>query len=57
MGLEIGLPQLGLSFGRMIPSLDPFTGVLYDHLLQTAIISLVDILLLSLGNRKLSRIE
>jgi len=47
----------GLSFRRMLPSLDPFVGLLCDHLLQTVIISLVGIVPLCLERRKLSRIE
>jgi len=47
----------GLSFRRMLPNLDLFADLLCDHLLQTAIISLVGIVLLCLGRRKLSRIE
>jgi len=57
IGLGIGLPRLGLSFGKMIPNLDPFTVILYDHLLFTMIFSLVGILLLYIGSRKLDRIE
>jgi len=41
----------------MFPNLDPFVGLLRDRLLQTVIISLVGIVLLCLGKRKLSRIE
>lgn len=57
IGLEIGFSRFGLSFSKILPSLEPFTGLLFDHLLQTAIISLVGIMLLYLGKRKLSRIE
>jgi hypothetical protein len=57
IGLEIGFSQFGLSFRKILPSLEPFTGLLFDHLLQTAIISLLGIMLLYLGKRKLSRIE
>jgi len=57
IGLEIGFSRLGLSFRRVFPSLDPFTGTLFDYLLQTAIISLAGIVLLYLGKRKLSAIE
>ena len=57
IGLEIGLARLGLNFRNIFPDLDRFVGLLYDHLLQTAIISLVGVMLLYLGKRKLSRIE
>ena len=57
IGLEIGFSRFGLSFRRMIPNIEPFTGLLFDHLLQTAIIFLIGIVLLYLGKRKLSRIE
>ncbi len=57
IGLEIGFSRFGLSFRRVLPNLEPFTGLLLDHLLQTAIISLVGIVLFYLGKRKLSRIE
>lgn len=57
IGLEIGFSRFGLSFKKIFPNLDPFTGVLFDHLLQTAIISFAGIALLYLGKRKLSTIE
>ncbi len=57
IGLEIGFARLGLSFRKILPSLEPFTGLLLDHLVQTAIISLIGITLLYLGKRKLSSIE
>ncbi len=57
IGLEIGFSRFGLSFRRMIPNIEPFTGLLFDHLLQTVIIFLTGIVLLYFGKRKLSRIE
>jgi len=57
IGLEIGFSRFGLSLRNILPSSKPFTGLLFDHLLQTAIISLVGIMLLHLGKRKLNRIE
>ena len=57
IGLEIGFSMFGLSFRKILPSLDPFVGLLFDHLLQTAIISLLGIILLYLGKRKLGRTE
>jgi len=57
IGLEVSFARFGLSSKRIFPGLDPFMGLLFDHLLQTAIISLVGIVLLYLGKRKLSRIE
>ena len=57
IGVEIGLPRLGLSFEKMLPNLDRFTVLLYDHLLLTTIFSLVGIALLYFGQGKLSRIE
>ena len=57
IGLEVGFSRFGLSFKRILPNLDPFTGLLFDHLLQTAIILLVGIAFLYLGKTKLSRIE
>jgi len=57
IGLEIGFSRFGLGFGKMFPNLDPFTAVLCDHLLQTAIISVAGMVLLYFGMRKLSRIE
>jgi len=57
IGLDVGFSRLGLSFESILPNLDPLTGLLSDHLLQTAIFSFVGIVLLYLGKRKLSRIE
>ena len=57
IGLGIGLPRLGLSFGMAFPNLDQFAGLLYDHLLLTMIIWLMGIFLLYIGTRKLDRIE
>jgi hypothetical protein len=57
IGLGIGLPRLDLSFGKILPSLDPVTTILYDHLLLTIVFSLVGIFLLYIGTRKLDRIE
>ena len=57
IGLEVGFSRFGLSFKKMLPNLEPFTALLFDHLLQTAIISLVGIALLYLGKRKLDSIE
>jgi hypothetical protein len=57
IGLGIGLPRLGLSFGKMLPNIDVFTVLLYDHLLLTMVFSLVGIFLLYIGTRKLDRIE
>jgi hypothetical protein len=57
IGLDIGFSRLGLSFESILPNLDPLTGLLGDHLLQTAIFSLMGIFLLYIGTRKLHRIE
>lgn len=57
IGLDIGFSRLGLSLEKIIPNLDPLTGLLGDHLLQTAIFSVVGIMLLYIGTKKLSRIE
>jgi hypothetical protein len=57
IGLEIGLPRLRLSFRQMFPDLDRVVGLLYDHLLHTAILALVGVVLLFLGMRKLRQIE
>jgi len=57
IGLDIGFSRLGLSLEKIIPNLDPLTGLLGDHLLQTAIFSVVGIVLLYIGTKKLSRIE
>ena len=57
IGLDIGFSRLGLSFENIFPNLDPLTGLLGDHLLQTAIFSVVGILLLYVGTKKLRRIE
>jgi len=56
IGLEIGSTRLGLSFGKILPSLNQFTVFLCDHLLLTALFSLIGIAPLYLGTRKLSRI-
>ncbi len=55
--LEIGLRRIGLSFGKMLPDIDSFTVILYDHLFLTMVFSLVGIFLLYNGIRKLNRIE
>jgi hypothetical protein len=57
IGLEIGFSRLGWSFRKIFPNLDPFTGTLFDYLLQTAIILVAGIALLYFGKRKLSAIE
>ena len=57
IGLDIGFSRLGLSFEKLLPNLDTLTGLLCDHLLQTAIFSVVGIVLLYVGTKKLSRIE
>jgi hypothetical protein len=57
IGLGIGLPRLGLNFGKMLPNLDPFTVILFNHLLLTMIFSLLGIFLLYIGIRNLDRIE
>ena len=57
IGLDIGLRRIGLTFGNIIPNIDAFTAILYDHLLLTMIFSFVGILLLYIGIRKLDRIE
>jgi len=53
IGLEIGWR----AFGKMLPNLDRFTILFYDHLLPTAFFSLIGISLLYIGTRRLSRIE
>jgi hypothetical protein len=57
IGLEIGLSRIGLSFGKMLPNMDAFTVILYDHLLLTVVFSLIGVLLIYIGIRKLDRIE
>ena len=57
IGLDIGLRRIGLTFGNIIPNIDAFTAILYDHLLLTMIFSFVGNLLLYIGIRKLDRIE
>ena len=57
IGLGIGLPRIGLSFGKMLPNIDALTVILIDHLLVTLVFSLVGIFLLYIGTRKLDRIE
>ena len=57
IGLGIGLPRIGLSFGKMLPNMDAFTVILYDHLLLTLVFSLIGVLLIYIGIRKLDRIE
>jgi hypothetical protein len=57
IGLEVGFSRFGLSLRNMLPNLEPLAGLLLDHLLQTAIISGIGVVLLFLGIRKLSTIE
>jgi hypothetical protein len=57
IGLELGLSKLGLSFGKMIPNLDPLNVILFDHLLLTAVFSLIGLFLLNVGTKKLESIE
>jgi hypothetical protein len=57
IGLEIGLSRIGLSFEKLLPNIDSFTASLFDHLLLTMVFSLVGILLLYVGIKKLDRIE
>lgn len=52
----IGL-GIGFSPKRFFPNVDPYSGILYAYLLQTAIISLAGLALLYLGKRKLGSIE
>ncbi len=57
IGLELGFNMSGLSFDNMFQNIEPYTGLLFDHLLRTAILSSVGIVILLLGKRNLSRIE
>ena len=57
IGLEIGFSRFGLSLRDSLPNVDSLVGLLLDHLLQTAIISIVGVALLFLGLQKLRRIE
>lgn len=57
IGFEIGFPRAGLSLRKMLPNLDPYIGILFDHLLQTLIFFLIGAVLIYLGQRKLNRIE
>ena len=57
IGLEIGLTKLGLNLTSLFPNLNNSLGYLYDHFQQTIIISFVSIVLVTLGKRKLRRIE
>lgn len=57
IGLEVSFSRFGLSFGNLFSNLDPFAGLLLDHMLQTAIIWLAGIVFVYLGKRKLSKIE
>jgi hypothetical protein len=57
IGMEIGFARIGLSFEKILPNLDPLIALLYDHLFQTAIFSLVGIGLLFFGIKKLNTIE
>ena len=57
IGFGIGLRRIGLSFGKLLPNINTFTVILYDHLLLTMVFSLVGILLIYIGVRKLERIE
>ena len=52
IGFEIGLPKLGLNFIKMIPSIDPFIGLLCDHLLQTNIFTLMGIVFTYIREKK-----
>jgi hypothetical protein len=53
----IGLVIGWRAFGKMLPNLDRFAIIFYDHLLPTALFSLIGIFLLYIGARKLNRIE
>jgi hypothetical protein len=53
----IGLVIGWRAFGKMLPNLDRFAIIFYDHLLPTALFSLRGIFLLYIGARKLNRIE
>jgi hypothetical protein len=57
IGLDFGFSRLGLTFESMLPNLDPLTGLLGDHLLQTTLFSVAGIVLLYVGTKKLSRTE
>jgi hypothetical protein len=57
IGMEIIFTRIGLIFEKILPNLDPLTALLYDHLFQTAIFSLVGIVLLFIGIKKLNTIE
>jgi hypothetical protein len=57
IGLEIGLARSGLSLGRIFPDLDSFVTALFNHLEMTAMILLAGVVLLYLGQRKLSTTE
>jgi len=55
IGLEVSFSTSGLRFKRIFPDLDPFMSLLFDHLLQTTVISSIGIILLYLGKRSLAK--
>jgi hypothetical protein len=57
IGLEIGLNILGLRFNKIFPSIDLYSGILFDQLLQSIVFLLLGIVLVNLGKRKLYGIE
>ncbi len=57
IGFEVGFDRLGFRFQKMLPNLNPFTSLLFDHLLQTGMVFSIGTVLLYLGQRKLCRIE
>lgn len=57
IGMDIGFSKLDLSLSKLLPNIDR-TVVLYgDHLIQSIIMAVVGIVLLTLGRRKVTRIE
>lgn len=57
IGLTIGFSRLGIRFDTLIPALHAYTGLLFDHLLQSTLIFIVGTGLLLAGQRKLMKIE
>jgi hypothetical protein len=57
IGMEIGFSKLGLSLTKLLPTINRILALYGDHLIQTLIIAVLGIVLLTCGQRKMELIE
>jgi hypothetical protein len=57
IGMEIGFSKLGFSLTKLLPTINPMLALYGDHLIQTLIIAVLGIVLLTCGQRKVEHVE